>query len=118
MGLSHHTPFNHEKYGIGSAQTIRGIDKGTFTGDALLFGNFEYVKGFKKHRKFRTSAFIDIGNVYEDIKSVDITDLRVGVGLGLRWKAVAFVRTDIVVDVGYDIDSGNVKFYAGTSLNF
>ena len=84
----------------------------------MIFGNFEYVKGFKKHRKFRTSAFIDIGNVYEDIKSIDITDLRVGVGVGLRWKAVSFVRTDLVVDVGYDIDTGNVKFYAGTRLNF
>ena len=118
MGLSHNTPFNNENYGIGSSKTIRGIDKGSFTGDALIFGNFEYVKGFKKHRKFRTSAFIDIGNVYEDIKSIDISDLRVGVGVGVRWKAVSFVRTDLVVDVGYDIDTGNVKFYAGTRLNF
>jgi outer membrane protein assembly factor BamA len=118
MGLSHDTPFNNENYSVGSSKTIRGIDKGSFSGDALIFGNFEYVKGFKKHRKFRTSAFIDIGNVYEDIKSIDITDLRVGVGVGLRWKAVSFVRTDLVVDVGYDIDTGNVKFYAGTRLNF
>ena len=118
MGLSHNTPFNNENYSIGSSKTIRGIDRGSFSGDALLFGNFEYIKGFKKHRKFRTSVFIDIGNVYEDIKSIDITDLRVGVGVGLRWKAISFVRTDLVVDVGYDIDTGNVKFYAGTRLNF
>ena len=118
MGLSHNTPFNNENYSIGSSKSIRGIDRGSFSGDALLFGNFEYIKGFKKHRKFRTSVFIDIGNVYEDIKSIDITDLRVGVGVGLRWKAISFVRTDLVVDVGYDIDTGNVKFYAGTRLNF
>jgi len=118
MGLSHNTAFDNQNYDIGSSKTIRGIDRGSFSGDALLFGNFEYVKGFKKHRRFRTSAFIDIGNVYEDIKSIDITDLRVGIGLGLRWKAVSFVRTDLVVDVGYDIDTGNVKFYAGTRLNF
>jgi outer membrane protein insertion porin family len=117
-GFSRHTPFNGEQYSIGSSGTLRGIDRGSFSGDALLFGNFEYVMGFKKHRKFRTSAFIDIGNVYEDIKSIDITDLRVGVGLGLRWKAVSFVRTDLVVDLGYDTDTGNVKFYAGTRLNF
>jgi len=118
MGLSRHTPFNGEQYSIGSSRTLRGIDKGSFSGDALLFGNFEYIKGFRKHRKFRTSAFIDIGNVYEDIKSIDITDLRIAVGLGLRWKAVSFVRTDLVADVGYDIDTGNVQFYAGTRLNF
>ena len=118
MGLSRHTAFNGEQYSIGSSRTLRGIDRGSFSGDALLFGNFEYIKGFRKHRKFRTSAFIDIGNVYEDINSIDITDLRVGVGLGLRWKAVSFVRTDLVVDVGYDIDTGNVKVYAGTRLNF
>ena len=118
VGLSHHTAFNNENYSIGSARTLRGIDRDSFSGDALLFGNFEYIKGFKKFRRFRTSAFIDIGNVYEDIKSIDLTDLRVGVGLGLRWKAVSFVRTDIVVDVGYDIDTGNTKFYAGTRLNF
>ncbi|MFA9421193.1 MAG: BamA/TamA family outer membrane protein [Gammaproteobacteria bacterium] len=117
-GLSHNTPFNSQNYNIGSSKTIRGIDRGSFSGDALLFGNFEYIKGFKKYRKFRTSAFIDIGNVYEDVKSIDITDLRVGIGVGLRWKAVSFVRTDLVVDVGYDIDTGNVKFYAGTRLNF
>lgn len=118
VGLSNHTAFNDENYNIGSARTLRGISRDSFSGDALLFGNFEYIKGFRKYRKFRTSAFIDIGNVYEDIKSIDITDLRVGVGLGLRWKAVSFVRTDLVVDVGYDIDTGNIKFYAGTRLNF
>jgi len=118
VGLSNHTAFNNENYSIGSARTIRGIDRDSFSGDALLFGNFEYIKGFRKFRRFRTIAFIDIGDVYEDIKSIDLTDLRVGVGLGLRWKAVSFVRTDLVVDVGYDTDTGNTKFYAGTRLNF
>jgi len=118
MGLSHNTAFNFENFSIGSSRTIRGIDRGSFSGDALIVGNFEYVKGFRKHRRIRTSAFIDIGNVYEDINSIDVTDLKVGVGLGLRWKAVSFVRTDLVVDVGYDTDTGNVKFYAGTRLNF
>jgi outer membrane protein insertion porin family len=117
-GFSRHPAFNNEQFSIGSSNTLRGLDRGSFSGDALLFGNFEYIKGFKKYRKFRASAFIDIGNVYENIKSIDITDLRLGVGLGLRWKAVSFVRTDLVVDVGYDIDTGNVKAYAGTRLNF
>ena len=117
-GFSRHTAFNGEQFSIGSSHTLRGLDRGSFSGDALLFGNFEYIKGFKKYRRFRASAFIDIGNVYENIKSINITDLRLGVGLGLRWKLVSFVRTDLVVDVGYDIDTGNVKVYAGTRLNF
>jgi outer membrane protein assembly factor BamA len=118
LGLSYDTPFNRQQYNIGSSRTIRGIDVDTFSGDALLFGKFEYVKGFQKYRKFRSSLFIDIGNAYKNATSIDITDLRVGLGFGLRWKAVAFVRTDLFVDVAYNPDTGNTKVYAGTRLPF
>ena len=118
LGFSHNSPYNTDRYSIGGAGSIRGLETGSFSGDALFFGNFEYLKGFKKYRSFRTSLFIDIGNVYPDLKSIDVTDLQTSVGLGLRWKATAFVKTDLFLDLAYNFDTENTRLYGGTRLNF
>ena len=118
LGFSHNSPFNEQRYNIGGAGSIRGIETDSFSGDAMLFGNFEYIKGFKKYRSFRTSLFVDVGNVYQDLKSIDVTDLQTSVGIGLRWKAVAFVKTDLFLDLAYNFETENTKLYGGTRLNF
>jgi hypothetical protein len=118
VGYAHDTPFSHPFYEIGSADTIRGLAEESYSGNALFSANLEYVKGFVKYPTFRGSLFLDIGNVYDGLNAVDFSDLRTSVGLGVRWKVVAFVKTDLFIDIAYDTDTGKSKTYGGTSLNF
>ena len=40
------------------------------------------------------------------------------VGTGFRWKIKYFVKTDLSLDYGYDVEEQKGKLYGGTSLNF
>ena len=64
------------------------------------------------------SLFVDLGNVYDDLEDVNFGDIHYTVGTGIRWKVESFVKTDLFLDYGYDIETGEGKFYGGTSLNF
>jgi len=117
-GYAHDAPFSHPFYEIGSAGTLRGLDKESFSGNVLIFANLEYVKGFAKYPSFRGSLFLDIGNVYDGLNDIDFSDLHTSIGLGLRWKAASFVEIDLFIDLAYDTETGESKVYGGTSLNF
>jgi len=117
-GYAHDAPFSHPFYEIGSADTLRGLDKESFSGNVLLFANLEYVKGFAKYPSFRGSLFLDIGNVYDGLNDIDFSDLHTSIGFGGRWKAASFVELDLFLDIAYDTETGENKVYGGTSLNF
>ncbi len=117
-GYAHDAPFDHPFYDIGSADNLRGLDRESFSGDVLVFANLEYIKGFNKYRGFRTSLFFDIGNVYDNLDGVDFSDLRTSVGVGVRWKIVSFVQTDLIIDWAYDTETGESRAYGSTSFNF
>jgi len=117
-GYAHDAPFNEHYYEIGSSDTLRGLERESFSGDLLIFTNLEYIKGFNKFRSFRTSLFVDIGNVYDDLDGTDLSELRTSIGLGLRWKIISFVKTDLFIDYAYDTETGESKTYGGTSFNF
>ena len=54
-----------------------------------------------------------------DLGDIDISDPRVGVGAGLRWKIRSFVRTDLRLDVAQGLgDGGDTRVYAGTRATF
>jgi outer membrane protein assembly factor BamA len=118
FGLSTNSPFNVPFYELGGSDTLRGLEQESIRGDALLLGNFEYVKGIESYPSFRWSSFIDIGNVYPDLDEIDLADLQTSIGFGGRWKALSFVRTDLFIDYAYNIDTDNSKIYGGTSLTF
>ena len=117
-GYAHDAPFNHPFYEIGSAGTLRGLDKESFSGNVLFFANLEYVKGFANFQSLHGSLFVDVGNVYNDLDEIDFSDLRTTFGLGIRWKATSFVETDLFIDLAYDREKDETKVYGGTSLNF
>ena len=117
-GYAHDAPFSHPYYDIGSADTIRGLSKESFSGNVLLFANLEYVIGFRRFPSFRGSLFLDIGNVYNGLNDIDSSDLHSSIGLGIRWKASSFVETDLFIDLAYDTETGENELYGGTSLNF
>jgi outer membrane protein assembly complex protein YaeT len=52
-------------------------------GNALLLGGAELRYDFT--RSFQLAAFVDVGNVYPEVKNLSLADLRKSVGLGLRY---------------------------------
>ena len=118
LGWSNSSPFNVPYYELGGSSTLRGLEQESIEGDALVLGNFEYIKGFENYPSFRLSSFIDVGNVYADVTKINLTDLQTSVGFGGRWKLTSFVKTDLFVDYAYNTNTHNNKIYGGTSLTF
>jgi outer membrane protein assembly factor BamA len=116
--ISNNSPYNYLRYDIGGYSNLRGLESVDDRGDARIFGNLEYIIGFRKHPNFRSTVFVDVGNVYEDFEEIDLSDVHYTVGIGLRWKIQSFVRTDLFIDYGYDAEDENGKIYGGTSLAF
>jgi len=105
-------------YSIGSSKTLRGYERQPdLRGDVLALVNLEYLKPILGYRSLRGALFADIGNVY-DTDAVDLTELEVGGGLGLRWKIRALVRTDLRVDIAWGRDQEDYEIYVGTKQAF
>jgi len=118
IGVTDNSPFNSPYYDLGGADNVRGLERDIDTGNALVFGNLEYVTGFAKYPSFRSTMFVDIGNVFDDSRDIDLGDLHTTFGFGMRWKLTSFIKTDLFIDIAYDPDSEETKAYGGTSLNF
>ncbi len=83
----------YERYFLGGISTIRGFATrevgpkdilGEFIGgETMMVMNLEYIFPLFKQKNFRGVAFYDAGNAYDG--PLDISDLRHGAGLGLRW---------------------------------
>ena len=116
--ISNDSPYDYSKYGIGGGSNIRGLEDVDDRGDGRWFANLEYVFSYKKHPQLAHTLFVDLGNVYEDMEDIDFGDLHYTVGTGFRWKIESFVKTDLFLDYGYDVEEQEGKLYGGTSLNF
>jgi outer membrane protein insertion porin family len=65
-------------------------------GNALLLANLELRRDLG--RRFTVAAFTDVGNVYELISDMRLSDLRYSAGLGLRYRsALGPLRVDFGV---------------------
>ena len=117
LGYGHGYDEGIDPYGIGDSRTLRGYERGELTGDVLALVNVEYLKPILGHRNVRAVLFTDFGNVYEE-GDVDLTDLEVGAGIGLRWKIRSLVRTDLRVDYAYGFGEEDAKIYFGTRQTF
>ncbi len=118
LGNAWDSPFDYASFGLGGSSNLRGLESFDGRGDARFFSNIEYVFGFPRFPTFRSSLFLDAGNVYEDFNSIVLTDLRYTVGTGIRWKLQSFVKTDLFLDYGYDVETADNKLYGGTRLAF
>jgi len=116
--VSNDSPFDYPRYGIGGGSDIRGLEDYDLRGDGRWFANLEYIVAYKKHPGVAHTLFVDIGNVYESLEEIDVGDLRYTVGTGFRWKIESFVKTDLFLDYGYNVEEQQGKLYGGTSLNF
>ena len=116
--VSNDSPFDYPQYGIGGSSNVRGLESIDERGDARWYANLELIISYRKLPAVAHSFFVDFGNVYDDLEDVDFGDTHYTLGTGIRWKVESFVKTDLFLDYGYDVEEGDGKFYGGTSLNF
>jgi outer membrane protein assembly complex protein YaeT len=71
---------------------------------------------FPVRKSLRGAAFVDAGRVFGHIEDVDLSQLRVGAGLGLRFETrVGVVRLDVATPVSR---KGEPQFYLGVGQVF
>ncbi len=95
-----------ERFFGGGATSVRGYrqdDLGPRSifgdasgGRALFIGNGELR--FPIHRWLRGVGFVDLGNVYETVGDITLTNLQVGTGAGIRLDTpIGLLRLDVAV---------------------
>ena len=110
--------FGDPTFSVASGRTIRGFDRDSLEGDAFVIGNLQFLTPLYGKNALRGVTFLDFGNAYEDIHEVDLSDLKFGAGIGLRWKVKSFVKFDLRLDVAHGFPSGELKVFAGTRTIF
>ncbi|MCK5335460.1 MAG: BamA/TamA family outer membrane protein, partial [Gammaproteobacteria bacterium] len=88
-------------------KTLRGYEKDSYTGNAMVLMNLEYLIPFSTDPAYRYGVLFDLGNTYDSAKDIDLADLHAAIGVGFRWKLAAFVKVNIRMDIGYAIDTGS-----------
>jgi len=97
---------------------LRGYDKDSYQGNAMLLLNIEYMTPLRSFPTLRYLGFIDVGNTYDDIKDINDNPLHIGIGAGIRWKIRSFVKVDLRFDIGYGLADDNYQFTFGTRHAF
>ncbi|ACL70517.1 BamA/OMP85 family outer membrane protein [Halothermothrix orenii] len=102
-----------EQYRLGGSNTLRGYDRGDFTGKNMLLFNVEYSFPIVE-RKLDGVVFADAGNTWDKLENVDLTDLNYSTGLGVRLNTPL---GKIRLDYGFDED-WNGKFHFSLGPTF
>jgi outer membrane protein insertion porin family len=114
-----------ERFYLGGPNTLRMFkfrevspvdDTGERTGGTSeVLGNFEYI--IPLPYGIRIATFFDVGNVYGFTTPFDITNLRTGVGAGLRWNSPfgpLRIEYGIKLDRKEGEDFGALQFSVGS----
>lgn len=110
--------FGSPTYSIGSSQLLRGYENGYSEGDAMMLLNLEYHHHISGYRQLRAVLFADAGNAWESALDMDIGDMPVGVGVGLRWRVQSFVDLTLRVDYARALQYDNETLILTTSASF
>ncbi len=105
-------------YNLDNSALLRGYDDDYVEGSTMLLLNTEYHHNIGRFPQLRGVLFVDVGNAWEELHDMDITQLHVGTGVGLRWKVQSFVDLTLRIDYGHGIDSGTNKFTLTTNASF
>ncbi|MCF8055006.1 MAG: BamA/TamA family outer membrane protein [Desulfocapsa sp.] len=111
------TLYQEHSFKLGSGSTLRGYERDSVAGNAYLLANIEYLHPLLGNPPIRGVIFADLGNSWENIDDVDLSDLKGCVGFGVRAKVKYFVKLDLVLEWAFAANGEN-KVYAGTSLPF
>lgn len=120
LGLSSGNIFTTDvyAYALGGSRSLRGFDSASFTGNAYVLLNIQYLRPFFDYYAFRGVVFADIGNAYPSNTELNLGDLKWDIGVGFRWRLKSFVKIDLRVDAAYAHDRGEWKYFAGTNEIF
>jgi outer membrane protein assembly factor BamA len=110
--------FNQNNYSIGGGDSVRGLERGSVSGNTLWLANIEYVSALSHWPEFHWALFTDIGSVSQDTGSISDKHWAQTYGVGLRWKIKSFVKTTLVIDYAFDPDTDYSKAYLSTSTIF
>jgi len=113
LGFSNRDYLGDTVFDLGG-RSLRGYEKGTYTGNAMLQMNVEYLAPFSQDPAYRYGFLFDAGNTYERASDIDISELHPSVGFGFRWKLAAFVKVNIRLDFAYAIDTGDSNVLLGS----
>jgi len=111
-------PIDTYAYGLGGNSSLRGYVSGTYTGNAYVLLNVQYLRPLFGYLPLRGTVFLDVGNAYPSYRELHLGDLHWDVGFGLRLRLKSFVKIDLRVDVSYAYDTGTVKVFAGSKEMF
>lgn len=64
---------------------MRGYQRDSIEGNAYLIANVKFLTPIFGQRSLRCALFMDIDNAYPTVRGVDPTNLKTGIGFGLRW---------------------------------
>jgi len=71
------------EYKVGGMNTVRGYDFGEFSGDKSLVFNAEFRLPLSDN--FQAVLFADWGNTWDIGESIDVSNLKFGKGIGIRF---------------------------------
>lgn len=114
------TIFGDPAYGLGGSDSLRGFDRDSSEGDAFILANLEWLVPFRAERpRLRGALLLDVGNAYPGVDEIDLLELRVGAGIGLRWRITKLVDVELSLDLVQGLnENGETKGYAGTRATF
>ncbi len=118
FGYTTRSIFGDPTYSVANGRSIRGFDRDSLEGDAFIIGNLQFLTPLYGKNALRGVTFLDFGNAYENIHEIDLSDLKFGAGIGLRWKVKSFVKFDLRLDVAHGFPGGELKVFAGTRTIF
>ena len=107
-------PGDTSAFSVGGSRSLRGYSSGSFSGNAFVLFNVQYLRPFFGYYPLRGALFLDVGNAYPSNEEINLGDLKWSVGIGFRLRLKSFVKIDLRVDAAYAYDTGEYKIFAGT----
>ncbi len=117
FGITNGTPFGERAFSLGGGDTLRGLSGRTVDGDVRLLVNMEYLSALKINPALRWVLFWDVANIFPRWKFKPARTEN-GLGFGLRWKVVSFVKLDLRLDYAISLSEKKGFAYLATKLNF
>jgi outer membrane protein assembly factor BamA len=111
-------PTDNYAYALGGNKNLRGYDSSSFTGNAFVLLNVQYLRPLFGYKPLRGVVFVDIGNTYPSNREITLGKLHSDIGVGLRFRLKSFVKIDLRVDAAYAHETGEWTYFAGTKEMF
>ncbi len=99
-----------EMFRVGGSETVRGYRYGEMRGDRMLVAQAEYR--FPINETIHGAVFFDLGNAWDN-EAIDLTDLKRGFGVGIRFNTPLGVMR---IDYGIGERGGEAYFSLGPTF--